>query len=112
MCTLSRDDTQSPINPAAATAAQDKWKPRPAELPAPPPPRRRPPVHQQSLSRLPRAMHFVRDQHSLFSIIAGSPEPRSAGVEGVLSEGDQCAMSGRKSHMKGKSMYLFRLQIN
>lgn len=37
MCTLSRDDTQSPINPAAATAARDKWKPRPAELPAPPP---------------------------------------------------------------------------
>lgn len=37
MCTLSRDDTQSPINPAAAAAPQDKWKPPPPELPAAPP---------------------------------------------------------------------------
>lgn len=29
-----------------------------------------PPVHSQLLSRLPRAKHFERDQHSLFSIIA------------------------------------------
>lgn len=34
MCTLSQDDTQSPINPAAATAPEDKYKPHPSGLPA------------------------------------------------------------------------------
>lgn len=38
MCTLSKDDTQSPINPAAATAPQDKYKPHPSRLPATPHP--------------------------------------------------------------------------
>ncbi|CAB1424407.1 unnamed protein product [Pleuronectes platessa] len=38
MCTLSLDDTQILINPNAATAPRDKWKPPPSELPSPPPP--------------------------------------------------------------------------
>lgn len=79
MCTLSQDDTQSPINPAAAIAPQDKWKPPPnPELPATP-------TQEQSHSRLARAMHIERDQHSLFSIIA-IPEPSAAGAEDVPSE--------------------------
>lgn len=88
MCTLSQDDTQSPINPAAAIAPQDKWKPPPPELPATPPPPLPPAVTVKVTES-----NAVCEGSALFIFHHRRPEPRTAGVEDVPSEGDQCMMS-------------------
>lgn len=64
------------------------------------------PLHQQSLSRLPRVMHFVRDQHSLFSIIADlSPMQLGLKMSRLKEWGHQRIMCGCPSGItdKGKA---------
>lgn len=80
MCTLSKDDTQSPINPVAATTPQDKYKPHPSGLPATPHPCSRAATAKVTQS-------YALCEGFVSSLYFPSSEPHTAGAEDVLTEG-------------------------